>query len=169
MYVDKKLAGVKAVQTLSRLNRTHPGKEDTFVLDFANTAEEIQEAFDPFYEQSPAQPTDPNVLYTMEHDLMAAGVLSLDEMDAATTALLSDDPKQQPTIYGNVGPAVGRFISLDEEAQETFRSTLTHFVRAYGFVAPVMPWADASLERLFLYGKLLLTELSAAESDRCRS
>ncbi|WEV77740.1 DEAD/DEAH box helicase family protein [Janibacter cremeus] len=165
MYVDKKLAGVKAVQTLSRLNRTHPGKEDTFVLDFANTAEEIQEAFEPFYEQSLAQPTDPNVLYTMEHDLMSAGVLSLDEMAAATSALLSDDPKQQPTIYGNVTPAVGRFVTLDEDAQESFRGTLTHFVRAYAFVAQVMPWADASLERLFLYGKLLLTELPAAESD----
>lgn len=165
MYVDKKLAGVKAVQTLSRLNRTHPGKEDTFVLDFANTAEEIQEAFEPFYEQSLAQPTDPNVLYAMEHDLMAAGVLSLDEMDAATAALLSDDSKQQATIYSNVGTAVGRFVTLEEDAQESFRGTLTHFVRAYAFVAQVMPWPDASLERLFLYGKLLLTELPAAESD----
>lgn len=165
MYVDKKLAGVKAVQTLSRLNRMHPGKEDTFVLDFANTAEEIQEAFEPFYEQSLAQPTDPNVLYSMEHDLMTAGVLSLDEMDAATVALLSDDPKQQPTIYSNVGSAVGRFLSLDGDGQESFRTTLTHFVRAYAFVAQIMPWADASLERLFLYCKLLLTELPAAESD----
>lgn len=76
MYVDKKLAGVKAVQTLSRLNRIHPGKQDTFVLDFANTTEEIQDAFADFYEESIAQPTDPNVLYTLEHDLMSAGVLS---------------------------------------------------------------------------------------------
>ncbi len=83
MYVDKKLAGVKAVQTLSRLNRTHPGKADTFVLDFANTAEEIKDAFEPFYEESFATPTEPNVLYTMEHDLMAAGVLSMPEMEAA--------------------------------------------------------------------------------------
>lgn len=165
MYVDKKLAGVKAVQTLSRLNRTHPGKEDTFVLDFANTAEEIQEAFEPFYEQSLAQPTDPNVLYTMEHDLLSAGVLSPDEMDAATTALLSDDPKQQPAIYGNVAPAVGRFVSLDDDAQESFRGALTHFVRAYAFVAQVMPWVDASLERLFLYGKLLLADLPERPND----
>lgn len=165
MYVDKKLSGVKAVQTLSRLNRTHPGKEDTFVLDFANTAEEIQEAFEPFYEQSLAQPTDPNVLYAMEHDLMASGVLSLDEMDAATTALLSDDPAQQPTLYGNLTPAVGRFLSLDEDDQESFRGTLTHFVRAYAFVAQVMPWPDASLERLFLYGKLLLADLPERPGD----
>lgn len=165
MYVDKKLAGVKAVQTLSRLNRTHPGKENTFILDFANTAEEIQEAFEPFYEQSLAQPTEPNVLYAMEHDLMSFAVLSRDEMDAATTALLSDDPSQQPTLYGNITPAVGRFVSLEENAQESFRGKLTHFVRAYAFVAQVMPWADASLERLFLYGKLLLADLPERPGD----
>ena len=80
MYVDKKLSGVAAVQTLSRLNRKHPGKEDTFVLDFANSAEEIKEAFEPFYEESFSTPTEPNVLATMEHDLMNAGVLSMPEM-----------------------------------------------------------------------------------------
>jgi type I restriction enzyme, R subunit len=101
MYVDKKLAGVKAVQTLSRLNRTHPGKQDTFVLDFANTTEEIQDAFADFYEQSVAQPTDPNVLYTLEHDLMSAGVLLLDEMAAVATAVLSNEPAQQKAIYAN--------------------------------------------------------------------
>src|SRR5699024_7526031 len=112
-------------------------KDDTFILDFANTADEIQEAFEPFYEQSLAQPTDPNVLYAMEHELMSAGVLSRDEMDAATTALLSDDPSQQPIIYGNLTPAVGRFVSLEEDAQETFRGALTRFVRAYAFVAQI--------------------------------
>src|SRR5690606_22872516 len=109
MYVDKKLAGVKAVQTLSRLNRMHPGKEDTFVLDFANTAEEIQAAFEPFYEESLSTPTEPNILYAMEHDLGAAGVLSREEMDAAIAALLSDDPSRQGEIYANLSPAVGRF------------------------------------------------------------
>lgn len=165
MYVDKKLSGVKAVQTLSRLNRMHPGKDDTFVLDFANTAEEIQASFEPFYEQSLAQPTDPNVLYTMEHDLMAAGVLSIEEMTTVTTALLSGDPALQPTIYSTLGFGVGRFESLDEDAQESFRTTLTHFVRAYAFVAQVMAWTDTDLERLFLYGKLLLAELPDRPGD----
>lgn len=159
MYVDKKLAGVKAVQTLSRLNRTHPGKEGTFVLDFANTAEEIQEAFEPFYEQSIAQPTDPNVLYGMEHDLISAGVLSQEETDAAIAALLSGEPGEQPVVYANLEPAVGRFTTLEENEQEKFRGNLNQFCRAYAFIAQVMPWTDADLERLFLYGKLLLTEL----------
>ncbi len=134
MYVDKKLAGVKAIQTLSRLNRTHPGKQDTFVLDFANTAEEIKAAFEPFYEESFATPTEPNVLYTMEHDLLAAGVLSVEELDA-TVALLSEDPARQPEDFGNLDPAVGRFVGLDADAQESFRTGLRHFCRAYAFVA----------------------------------
>ena len=165
MYVDKKLAGVAAVQTLSRLNRTHPGKEGTFVLDFANTAEEIKAAFEPFYEESFAAPTEPNVLYTMEHDLLAAGVLSRPEMDAAVGALLSDDPAQQSVLFANLAPAVGRFAALDEEAQESFRGTLQSFCRAYAFVAQVMPFADTDLERLFLYGRLLLADLPAREND----
>ncbi|OZF33041.1 restriction endonuclease subunit R [Rhodococcus sp. 14-2483-1-1] len=165
MYVDKKLGGVAAVQTLSRLNRTHPGKENTFVLDFANTAEEIKDAFDPFYEESFATPTEPNVLYTMEHDLLASGVLSRQEMDAAVTALLSNDASQQSVLYSNLGPPVGRFAALDENAQEAFRGTLQSYCRAYSFVAQIMPWADPDLERVFLYGRLLLTELPPREND----
>lgn len=165
MYVDKKLGNVKAVQTLSRLNRTHPGKQDTFVLDFANTAEEIKAAFEPFYEESFATPTDPNLLYTMEHDLLALQVLSVQEMDAAVAALLSEDAARQPEIYGNLDPAVGRFAALEDDAQESFRTTLRNFCRAYAFVAQVMPFTDADLERLFLYGRLLLLELPAGDTD----
>ncbi|MGD7732931.1 type I restriction endonuclease subunit R [Propionibacteriaceae bacterium G57] len=165
MYVDKKLSGVKAVQTLSRLNRTHPGKTDTFVLDFANSADEIRESFAPFYEESFAMPTEPNVLYTMEHDLRSAGVLAPDEVRAGALALLSEDPAQQPVIYANLTPAVGRFVLLEDDAQDEFRGRLQHFCRAYAFVAQVMPWTDPDLEELFLYGRALLTELPAGESD----
>ena len=165
MYVDKKLSGVAAVQTLSRLNRIHPGKEDTFVLDFANTAEEIKEAFSEFYEETFAAPTDPNVLYTMEHELINAQVLSMPELKATVEALLSGDPSEQSVLYANLQPAVGRFISLDEEGQEEFRAGLRHFCRAYAFVAQAMPFTDTDLERLFLYGRLLLLELPSAEND----
>ena len=165
MYVDKKLSGVAAVQTLSRLNRIHPGKEDTFVLDFANSAEEIKAAFEPFYEESFAAPTEPNVLATMEHDLMAAGVLSLPEMEASVAALLSQDPSLQSVLYANLEPAVGRFAALEEDAADAFRGTLEHFCRAYAFVAQVMPWADTDWERLFLYGRLLLLELPPGENS----
>ena len=132
---------------------------------FANTAEEIQASFERFYDQSLAQPTDPNVLYTMEHDLMSAGVLDVDEMTAAATALLSDDPALQPQIYANLEPAVMRFVALDDDAQTELRAKLTQYCRAYAFVSQVMPWTDADLERMFLYGKLLLAELPASDSD----
>lgn len=167
MYVDKKLAGVKAVQTLSRLNRTAPGKVDTFVLDFANTVEEIQAAFEPFYEATIATPTDPNVLYNLYSDLRAAQVLSDAEIDAGVEALLSADASRQPEVYTNLAPAVGRYLALpDADAKENFRTTLNHFCRAYGFLAQVMPFIDPQLEKLYLYGKLLLTELPASEDDQ---
>ena len=165
MYVDKKLSGVAAVQTLSRLNRIHPGKDDTFVLDFANTAWEIKDAFDPFFEQSFATTTEPNVLYTLEHDLMAAQVLSQPELEATVAALLSGDSAQQPVIYANLHPAVWRFVAQDEDAQDAFRHTLQAFCRAYAFIAQVMPFTDVDLERLFLFGRLLLTELPSGDND----
>ncbi|ERS33374.1 hypothetical protein HMPREF1275_01575 [Propionibacterium sp. KPL1844] len=105
MYVDKKLAGVKAVQTLSRLNRTAPGKEDTFVLDTAQ-------------------------------------VLSESEVDAAVTALLSDDPARRGEVYRNLDFAKGRWMKLDGEDAEEFRAKLGHFCRAYSFLSQVMAFID---------------------------
>jgi len=165
MYVDKKLAGVKAVQTLSRLNRIHPGKADTFVLDFANKAEEIQDAFEPFFEQSSAAPTDPNLLYTLEHTITAAHVIHPAEQEAAVDALLAGGSANQKIVYANVNPAVGRFIGLDEDAQDVFRDALKGFVRAYSFLAQVMPWTDRDLESLYLYGRALLPLLPAAPDE----
>ena len=95
---------------------------------------------------------------------MAAGVLSVDEMTAAVAALLTEDPSLQAELYVHVGPAVGRSAALEEDAAEVPRK-LQHFVRAYAFVAQVMPWADADLERLFLYGKLLLADLPPRDND----
>ena len=139
--MDKKLAGVKAVQRLSRLNRIHPGKQETFVLDFTNSTEEIKAALEPFHEESFATPTEPNVLSTMEHDLMAAHVLSVEETDGAVVAvaMLSEDVTRQPEIFRNLDPAVGCFGMLNDHDQELFRHTLPHFCRAYAFVAQVMP------------------------------
>lgn len=94
MYVGKKLSGVRAVQTLSRLNRQHPGKLETFVLDFANSTVKIQDSFRPFFEETFAAPTDPNMLYTLEHEIVAAAVIVPAEMKDAALALLSGDPAQ---------------------------------------------------------------------------
>ncbi|MGI9093363.1 MAG: type I restriction endonuclease subunit R [Mycobacteriales bacterium] len=165
MYVDKKLAGVRAVQTLSRLNRIHPGKADTFVLDFANKAEEIRDAFEPFFEQSSAAPTDPNLLYALEHTIAGGHVIHPDEQKAAVAALVSGASANQKIIYANTTPAVARFVALDEDAQDVFRDALKSFVRAYSFLAQVMPWTDRDLESLYLYGRALLPLLPTAPGD----
>jgi len=165
MYVDKKLGGVKAVQTLSRLNRIHPDKTDTFVLDFANSAEEIRAAFEPFFEQTSAAPTDPNVLYTLQRTLLDAQVLHPAEMTAAVEALLAGGAANQRAVYANLNPAVDRFSGLDAEGQAAFRDSLKSYVRAYAFLAQVMPWTEADLEQFYLYGKALQPLLPAGAEE----
>lgn len=165
MYVDKKLAGVKAVQTLSRLNRIHPEKDDTFVLDFANEPGAIQDAFRVFFEESTATPTDPNVLYGMHTILNDLRVLNSGEMDKAVAALLSGQQVKHKTVYANLRPAGARFTNLDDADQDTFRDTLTRYVHAYAFLAQVMPWTDPDLETLYLYGKALVTVLPRRDTD----
>ena len=165
MYVDKKLAGVKAVQTLSRLNRTHPEKDDTFVLDFANTAEEIQDAFRPFFEQSAAAPTDPNMLYALQHTIMNALVIDPGEQAVAVAALLSGEFKNQKALYAALDPAVRRYEGLEDDDQIEFFSALQSYVRAYAFLAQVMPWSERDLEELYLYGKALLQVLPRKGTD----
>ena len=142
MYVDKKLAGVKAVQTLSRLNRTHPGKDDTFVLDFVNTAEDIQTPSSRTSSRPRPRPTDPNLLYTLEHTIAAAHVVHPDEQEAAVEALLAGGSPNQKTIYANVNPAVERFIALDEDAQDVFRDALKGFVRRLRVPGAGHAWTD---------------------------
>ncbi|UZN03068.1 type I restriction endonuclease subunit R [Cellulomonas sp. S1-8] len=165
MYVDKKLAGVRAVQTLSRLNRTHAGKDDTFVLDFANSVEEIQDAFAPFFESSTAFAAEPNDIYNLQHTLMAAHVLDVDEMELAVEALLSGQQSKQQVVYAQLGKTVGRFLELDGDDQDAFRDALTAYLRAYAFLAQIMTWTDRELERLYLFGKALMTQLPRSESD----
>jgi type I restriction enzyme R subunit len=166
MYVDKKLAGVKAVQTLSRLNRTHPGKTDTFILDFANTVEEIQDAFAPFYEGTAATPTDPNLLYAMQRTLLDAGVIHPDELAAAVAALLAGGAPNQKVINAHLDPAVERFTLLPtDEERVRFRDTLTGYVRAYSFLAQVMSWTDRELEELYLYARMLASKLPAGPGE----
>ena len=162
MYVDKKLAGVKAVQTLSRLNRTHPGKDETFVLDFANSPEEIQAAFEPYYRTTVAEPTDPNVLFNLQGRIQTHPVLVDDEVRAGVDALLAGAGDGSARLHAALDPAVARFEALADDAQEDFRDALGAFVRAYGFLGQVLPWGDEGLERLYYYGKYLLTKLPAA-------
>jgi len=160
MYVDKKLEGVRAVQTLSRLNRIRPGKTDTFVLDFANDTEQIQDAFEPFFETTIAEPTDPNLLYNAAARLDALGVI--DRMQAAsfTAVFLGSGEAANASLYALLDPAVERYAALPEDdAREALRAALTAFVRVYAFLAQIVPFADAELEQLYTYSRFLALRL----------
>ena len=161
MYVDKKLGGVNAVQTLSRLNRTHPEKKSTMVLDFANEAAEIQAAFEPYYETTLlSEATDPNLLYEMESRLAAFPVYT--EADIEAFAKVYFDPKAtQDRLYAVLNPLVDRFRELPKEEQADFRGQLTDYVRLYAFLAQVMPFADAGLEKLYVFARHLRRLLPA--------
>ncbi|MEK7763510.1 MAG: RNA-binding domain-containing protein, partial [Nitrospirota bacterium] len=155
MYVDKKLGGVNAVQTLSRLNRTHPDKRGTMVLDFANEADQIRKAFEPYYETTLlSEATDPNLLYEVQSRLLAFGIYT--EADINAFAKVYFDPKTtQDQLYALLAPVVERFRALSREEQLDFRAELTDYVRLYAFLAQVLPFADTDLEKVYVFARHL--------------
>ncbi|NEC14906.1 type I restriction endonuclease subunit R [Streptomyces sp. SID8014] len=179
MYVNKKLTGISAVQTLSRLNRTADRKSqaDLAVLDFVNDAEDIQDAFRPYFEEAHTLPSDPNLLYTAQGRVMGAPVITEQEMDAFAAAYFAAKEKAAGSqakweklhaeLYRLLGPAVARFTALlndpddddSVEVAEDFRADLHDYVRKYGFLAQIVPYQDPELERLHLYGRHLLNRL----------
>ena len=164
MYVDKKLDGLQAVQTLSRLNRTHPLKEDTFVLDFVNEAEEVREAFKPFYEATAVeQRVDPNLLYGLKHKLDGFQVYWQQEVDGFAAVFFKPADKQKESdkglLHTFVDPAVGRFAQQDDEPRADFRHQLGTFLRLYAFLSQLVTFQDPDLEKLYAYGRLLLAKL----------
>lgn len=163
MYVDKKLSGVRAVQTLSRLNRTYPGKEDTFVLDFANDRQTIIDSFQPYYEMTTmSETTDPNHLYDLKGKIDIAQVYYQSEVDAFSKVFYkpgSASVRDQGKLYAYIDPAVDRYKMLAEEPQDEFKKSLTSFVRLYSFLSQIMPFQDVELEKLYSYGRFLLTKL----------
>jgi type I restriction enzyme, R subunit len=165
MYVDKKLGGVNAVQTLSRLNRTHPGKKGTMVLDFANEADEIKAAFEPYYETTLlSEATDPNLLYEIQTRLAAFPVYVQADVDAF--AKVYYDPKAtQDRLYAALAPVVERFKVLSGEEQHDFRGHLTDYVRLYAFLAQVLTFADADLEKLYVFARHLRRLLPADRAE----
>lgn len=164
MYVDKKLSGIQAVQTLSRLNRTCVGKEDTFVLDFRNQPEEIFAAFKPFYEQTPTEVlTDAQHLYRLQHQLDEAGIIFEEEIEAFCNLYFK--PRRKETVYdhakmhGVLNKAVARYNRLPEEEQHNFKGLCVNFRNMYGFLSQVIPYQDSDLEQLYTYLRFLLTTL----------
>ncbi len=183
MYVDKKLSGVKAVQTLSRLNRMYAGKEDTFVLDFANDTEDILNSFQPYYElTSIKENSDPNYLYDLKGEIDKSNIIWESEINnfcnvffkSAKTLSVSEQGK----LNSYIDPAVERFKQLPLEnskenvigteiTQEDFKNTLQSFNRTYSFLTQIMPFSDVDLEKLFTYTKFLYKKLPrTSENDK---
>jgi len=161
MYVDKKLGGVNAVQTLSRLNRTHPEKRGAMVLDFANEADEIGAAFEPYYETTLlSEATDPNLLYEIQRRLLNFPVYT--EADVESFAKIYFDAKAtQDQLYAALAPMVERFRALSIDEQHDFREQLTDYVRLYAFLAQVLTFADVDLEKLYVFARHLRRLLPA--------
>ena len=169
MFVDKKLKGLKAVQTLSRLNRTCAGKEDTFILDFENTAEEIKEAFAPYYERPEIdEPTNPNLLYTLKTGLEGFQYFWRQEVEDFARVFfkprVAQKPSDQGLLHRALDPAVGRFSAEpDAERREAFRSQLASFVRLYGFASQIAAFGDPELEKLYAFARMLARKLPRRE------
>ena len=164
MYVDKKLTGLHAVQTLSRLNRACAGKEDTFILDFRNSPEEIFKAFKPYYEDTPVEPlTDAQHLYRLQHQIEETGLIFEEEVKAFCAVYFR--PVRKETMHdhaamnGILDQAVERFKERDEEEREELKALLVNFRNLYGFLSQVIPYQDSDLERLYTYLRFLLTKL----------
>lgn len=169
MYVDKRLAGIQAVQTLSRLNRTTRGKEDTFVLDFVNEPEEIYEAFKPYYEATPiGEESDPQQLNDLAHQLNEWQIYFSTEVEAWCEIWFRNrlnptgaEHKQLNSILDTV---VERFKKLKDEEQELFKSQLVSFRNLYLFLSQIIPYQDSDLEKLYTFGRYLLTKLPRTET-----
>lgn len=159
MFVDKKLSGVKAVQTLSRLNRTTRGKDSTFVLDFVNSAEDIQKSFEPYYEATVLeQATNPNVLYDLKNTLDKYRIYTQTEIDAFADLYYSADEQDAKTmgkLSSILVPAHDRYLAANEEDSQIFRTTLARFNRIYGFISQVCRMFDRDLHKFSVYAKFL--------------
>lgn len=165
MYVDKRLSGVLAVQTLSRLNRTHPGKDDTFVLDFVNDPQEILDSFKPYYRAAQLEEvTDPNIVHELQTKLDKANVYFPAEVDAFAEAFF-DPKRKQAALHTYLKPAADRFAELDEDDAEGFLKDLGTFLRMYDFLSQIIAYDDPELEKLYAFGKNLMPRLSAHASS----
>jgi type I restriction enzyme R subunit len=172
MYVDKRLAGIQAVQTLSRLNRIHPLKEDTFVLDFVNDRQEIQEAFKQYYEGAEmGEDVQPTRLYELKAELDASGIYLEEEVERFCDVYFK--PKERQSVSDHkamnaaLDPAVDRFGALlnsDEQVGELWRGKLAALRNLYAFLSQIIPYQDSDLERLYTFLRHLSSKLPKRRS-----
>jgi len=164
MYVDRSLGGIQAIQTLSRLNRTYPNKKDTFVLDFVNEPEEIQNAFQPYYEKTiVGERAEYSQLYKLQNKLKGFNVYFEEEVNEFCRFFFSSKKRLNPRDHSQMNSildkGVSRFIELENSKKEDFRSTLAAFRNLYSFLSQIIPFSDTDLEKLYTYLKFLHTKL----------
>ena len=170
MYVDKRLSGVQAVQTLSRLNRTAPGKIDTFVLDFVNDRQEIFESFKEYYEAPNfAALTDPHLLYQLEHTIMEWKIFYKEEVDKFCDVWFSTKKElrnsEHKLLNSILDPAVERFKLHSDEERETIKKQYVEFRNLYNFLSQIIPYNDSDLEKLYVYLRNLLRKLPRRDTS----
>ena len=165
MYVDKTLSGIRAVQTLSRLNRAHPKKHDVFVLDFLNDADTIREAFADFYRATIlADETDPNKLHDLQADLDRAQVYAEEQVEELVRRYLGGEGRDK------LDPILDRCVAvyrseLDEDGQVEFKGGAKAFVRTYAFLSSVLPYTNAEWEKRSIFLNFLIPKLPAPEEE----
>ncbi|AGF53660.1 type I site-specific deoxyribonuclease chain R (plasmid) [Synechocystis sp. PCC 6803] len=165
MYVDKALSGIKAVQTLSRLNRAHPQKYDTFVLDFYNDSGTIQSSFDPYYRTTIlSNETDPNKLHDLKADLDSHQVYTQEQIQYLVELYLNgaDRDRLDPVLDACVA---AYNADLDEDGQVDFKGKAKAFVRTYGFLASILPYSNADWEKLSIFLNFLIPKLPAPKEE----
>ncbi len=169
MYVDKRLGGVNAVQTLSRLNRVHSGKEETIVLDFANEADDIRKAFAPYYERTLlTEATDPNLLYDLNRQILDFHVFAEADVDAFARLYFTGGTRpngRHAKLHAALKPVADRFAALPEGEREDLRGKLADYVRLYAFLSQVIRFTDAGLEKFYVYTRLLVRMLPRRKED----
>jgi type I restriction enzyme R subunit len=172
MYVDKRLAGIQAVQTLSRLNRIHPLKEDTFVLDFVNDRTDIQEAFKQFFDGAiMGEQVDPQRMYEIKAELDETGIYLAEEVQRFSEIYFKPKERQSVNdhkiINAALDPAVDRFKALqnaNEDEAELWRGKLEAFRNLYAFLSQIIPYQDSDLERLYTFLRHLSAKLPRRRS-----
>jgi len=165
MYVDKVLSGVKAVQTLSRLNRARPQKHDTFVLDFVNDPETIRKAFEPYYRTTIlADETDPNKLHDLKADLDGYQVYAPEQVDELVRLYLSGADRDQ--LDPILDACVATYMEhLDEDGQVDFKGKTKAFLRTYNFLSSILPYTNAEWEKLSIFLNFLVPKLPAPKEE----
>ena len=158
MYVDKMLNGITAVQTLCRVNRIHPDKNDTLIIDFANKTEVIQKAFQPYYDGTfLKEATDPHKLYELEEKLMDYQIFDKSDIETFVKAYYKGE--SQPKLHSILSPVVKEFMQKSKTEQIEFKKTLKRYQNIYSFLSQIIPFSDVNLEKMYLFNKFLNKKL----------